>query len=108
MPIHTEQLVYDVAVTLAPGADVEVFADWMQEHHIPAMLATRCFSAAEFTRDDAAHMRFRLRCFVTERAALERYLSEHAPRLRDDFQRHFGEGATLRREVWQVLEVWER
>jgi hypothetical protein len=53
-------------------------------------------------------MRFRTRYFALDRAALERYLAEHASRLRNDFQRHFGEGSTVRREVWEVLEVWER
>ncbi len=108
MPAQKEALVYEVAVTLAAGADVEVFVDWMRDHHIPGLLATRCFTAAEFTRDDASHVRFRTRYFATDRAALERYLAQHAPRLRDDFQRHFGEGATVRREIWEVLEVWER
>jgi hypothetical protein len=100
--------VYEVAVTLAPGTDADVFADWMRDHHIPALLATGCFSAAEFTRDVASHVRFRTRYFPTDRAALERYNTEHAARLRADFQRHFGEGATVRRETWEVLEVWER
>ncbi|MGQ0641396.1 MAG: DUF4286 family protein [Gemmatimonadaceae bacterium] len=108
MPTSKDKLVYEVAVTLAPGTDADVFADWMRDHHIPALLATRCFSAAEFTRDDASHVRYRTRYFATDRAALERYLAGHATRLRADFQRHFGEGATVRREIWEVLEMWER
>lgn len=103
-----EKLVYEVAVTLASGTDPDVFADWMRDHHIPAILATGCFSAAEFTRDDGAHLRYRTRYFATDRASLDRYQAEHAPRLRADFQRHFGEGATVRREVWELLELWER
>jgi hypothetical protein len=108
MPAPNEKLVYEVSVTLAAGTDPDVFADWMRDHHIPALLATRCFSAAEFTRDDASHVRYRTRYFAMDRASLERYQAEHATRLRADFQRHFGEGATVRREVWEVLETWER
>ena len=108
MDLKRETVVYEVMVTLAAGTDVEVFADWMRDHHIPALLATRCFNAAEFERDTTVHLRFRTRYFATDRAALDRYLNEHAPRLRADLQRHFGEGATVRRETWEVLEVWER
>jgi hypothetical protein len=108
MASPADKLVYEVAVTLAPGADADVFADWMRDHHIPALLATRCFSAAEFTRDDSSHTRFRTRYFAIDRTALDRYLAEHTTRLRADFQRHFGEGATVRREIWEVLEIWER
>jgi hypothetical protein len=108
MPAPNEKLVYEVAVTLAPGADADVFADWMRDHHIPALLATGCFSAAEFTRDHASHIRYRTRYFAIDRDTLDRYQHEHAARLRADFQRHFGEGATVRREVWEVLERWER
>ncbi len=108
MPAREDKLVYEVAVTLGPGVDAGVFADWMRDHHIPGLLATRCFNAAEFTRDDASHTRFRTRYFAIDRPALERYLAEHAPRLRADFQRHFGEGSTVRREIWEVLEMWER
>ena len=108
MEIKRETLVYEVMVTLADGTDVEVFADWMRDTHIPALLATRCFSAAEFERDAAVHLRFRTRFFAIDRAAYDRYLSEHAPKIRADFQRHFGEGSTVRRETWEVIEIWER
>lgn len=103
-----ERLVYEVAVTLAPGTNEDEYGDWMRDHHIPALLATRCFSAAEVSREDGAAPRYRTRYFAVDRAALQRYLSEHAPSLREDFQRRFGAGAEVRRETWEILDVWER
>ncbi|MGH7710694.1 MAG: DUF4286 family protein [Gemmatimonadaceae bacterium] len=108
MSAHKEMLVYEVAVTLEQGADADVFVDWMHDYHIPGLLATRCFNAAEFTRDDTSHLRFRTRYFAIDREALDRYLAEHAPRLRAEFDRRFGQGTSVRREIWEVLEMWER
>ena len=107
MTPHEAPPIYEVVVTLAPGTDSEVFTDWMRDHHIPALLATRCFTAASFEREQSLHPRFRVRYFAIDRGSLDTYLAEHASRIRADFQRHFGEGATVRRETWEVLEVWE-
>jgi hypothetical protein len=103
---RAERLVYEVAVTLAPGTNEDEYGDWMRDHHIPALLATRCFNAAEVAREDGVTGRYRTRYFAVYRAGLERYLREHAPKLRDDFQRRFGSGAEVRRETWELLDTW--
>ena len=50
--------------------------------------------------------RYRIRYEAPDRAALERYLAEHAARLRGDFAAHFPAGVELSREVWDALQLW--
>ena len=72
--------------------------------HIPAVLATGCFSAASLSR--AAPGQYRTRYEAPDQATLDRYLAQHAPALRADFAAHFPEGVSVRRAVWEVLRAW--
>ena len=40
--------IYNVTITLEPEIEAQ-WLDWMQQHHIPAMLATKKFSGALMT-----------------------------------------------------------
>ena len=94
-------------VTAGVRADlVEEYEPFMRTIHIPGLLATGCFSGASFGR--SAPGRYRIRYEAYDRAALDRYLAEHAPRLRAEVDHRFPSGITLSREVWDVLEAWER
>ena len=72
----------------------------MQEHHIPALLATGCFRSAAFTCSAAG--RYRMRYDAPDEADLARYLATHAERLRAEFTGRFPAGIQLSREVWAV------
>lgn len=76
----------------------------MRRHHIPAILATGCFRRIRFDR--ASPARFRTSYEATSTADLDRYLREHAPRMRTEFQAEFPDGVTLTRETWTELESW--
>jgi hypothetical protein len=58
----------------------------------PDIVATGCFRRIRFER--ASSSRFRTRYEAGTEADLERYLHEHAPRLRTDFQAHFPAGSS--------------
>jgi hypothetical protein len=77
---------------------------YMREQHIPDLLATGSFAAASISRSPAGL--FRIRYEAHDRAALDRYLTEHAQRLRDHFARTFPEGIDVTREEWEVLQSW--
>jgi hypothetical protein len=72
--------------------------------HIPDLLATGCFASASF--DQAAPGQYRVRYRSKTREDLDRYLRDHAQRLRADFSKHFPSGVTISREVWETLQVW--
>jgi hypothetical protein len=95
---------YEVTTVVEPDL-VERYERFMRATHIPELLATGCFHGAAFTRSGPG--RYRTRYEAPSEAALERYLAEHAPRLREDFAAHFPRGITVSREVWAVLETWE-
>jgi hypothetical protein len=95
---------YEVTTTVEPAL-VEAYERYMRVTHIPDLLATGCFHGAAFTR--SAPGRYRIRYQAPAEADLERYLAEHAARLRDDFAAHFPRGITVSREVWVALQSWE-
>lgn len=77
---------------------------YMRERHIPDVLATDLFIGAQLSRVEDG--RYRVRYELQDRAALEKYLKVHAPRLRADFTAHFPDGIELKRDVWVTLQVW--
>jgi hypothetical protein len=97
-------LSYEVTVRTGTPDVGREFAAWMREEHIPDVLATGLFSGAEFGEMDATS--FRTRYLAASRANLDRYLAEHAPRLRDAFASRFGGSASTSREVWTLVQSW--
>lgn len=97
-------IAYEVTVEVA-DALVERYLEFMRSHHIPRILATGCFSHAEFNR--ATETRFRQRFLADTLVELERYLEAFAPGLRADYAKHFPEGTQLTREIWEELDRWK-
>ena len=96
-------ITYEVTATVDASL-IDAYERYMRDRHIPDVLASGCFVGASFARSEAG--RYRIRYEVRDRAVLDRYVAEHAPRLRADVERHFPSGVTLGREVWDVLESW--
>jgi hypothetical protein len=90
--------------TLMPPHLVDAYERYMREHHIPELLKTGCFQSAVLTR--SAPGRYRVRYEARNEADLERYLSKHAGRLREDFAIHFPDGVSTSREVWVTIQTW--
>ena len=96
-------IAYEVTVDVAPEL-VDQFVAFMLIRHIPDLLATGCFIGAELAQ--AGDTRFRQRYLALSREDLDRYLAEHAVRLREDFARHFPDGTAQTRDVWDQLKTW--
>ena len=90
---------------LVPSHLITAYERYMRERHIPEILETGCFQGAVLTR--GAPGRYRIRYEARIEADLERYLAEHAPRLRAEFTSHFPEGVTVSREVWVAVQAWD-
>jgi hypothetical protein len=93
-------IAYEVTVDV-DEALVEGYIAYMEAQHIPEILATGCFAVAELDRATAT--RFRQRYLAATLADLERYLEDHAPRLRRDYAERFPEGTSLSREIWEEI-----
>lgn len=96
-------IVYEVTVEVSEQL-VERYVAYMTGEHVPEVVATGCFTAAEFLR--ASPTRFRQRYLAASPEDLERYLERHAALLREDYARRFPEGTALTREIWDVEGRW--
>ena len=96
---------YEVTLQADPPL-AEAVEDHMRRHHIPRILQTGCFERIRFDRGSSSGQ-FRTTYEARSEAHLERYLQEHAPALRAQFQSEFPLGVTLTREIWRPLEFWQ-
>ena len=94
---------YEVTATVRADLS-EAYERYMRERHIPDVLATGAFVGASFSR--SAPGRYRVRYEAHGREALDGYLADHAPRLRQHFADTLPDGVTLSREEWDVLAAW--
>ena len=94
---------YEVTLQVQPSLASSV-EEFMTKSHIPDIYATGCFRGIRFSR--ASPNRFRTAYQADTQAELDRYLREHAPRFRAEFQARFPGGMTVTRETWIQTEVW--
>ena len=94
---------YEVTLQAVPTL-VSSVEEFMTQSHIPAIFATGCFRRILFSR--ASPTRLRTSYQADTQANLDRYLRDHAPRFRAEFQAKFPEGVTVTRETWSQREVW--
>jgi hypothetical protein len=97
-------ILYEVTLQVDPALGPAV-EQHMRRDHIPEIFASGCFQRIRFARASAA--RFRTSYEARNQSDLDRYLQDHAPRLRADFQAHFPTGVTITRGIWTEQEVWE-
>lgn len=98
-------IVYEVNLrverSIAPA-----YAQWLRAH-VEQMLALPGFIAAELFEDpdggDAAHLAWCCQYRLVDDAALDRYLREHAPRMRADGVTRFGDRFSATRRVLHPL-----
>ncbi|MBX3297526.1 MAG: DUF4286 family protein [Acidobacteria bacterium] len=94
------EMLYEVTVTVDASIE-EAFLSYMTGRHIPDVLATGCFIEAFFVTDEVG--RYRTTYVAADRSDLNRYFSEFAEGLRDDFVGHFPSGVTVERQIWRSL-----
>ena len=97
-------ITYEVTASVDPDL-VPAYEEYMRTRHIPDLLATGCFIGASFSRAEGS--RYRMRYEAPDQAALDRYVADHAPRLREHVHLVFPSGIRLERETWTVLEQWQ-
>ena len=84
-------ILYEVTLQVDPAMSRAV-EEHMRRDHIPNIFGSGCFHRIRFDRASTA--RFRTSYEARTASDLERYLREHAPGLRADFQAHFPTGVT--------------
>ena len=94
------QITYEVTANVEPEL-AEAYERFMIDRHIPDLMATGEFASATLGRSGAG--RYRVRYEARSREALDRYLAQHAPRLRAHFVETFPVGVELSREEWDTI-----
>lgn len=109
MSANQAEVVYEVSLEVDAAIEAEYLA-WLRAH-IDEICALPGFLGAQWLRVEepaAAAGRFGL-CVqyrLRDRAALEDYLREHAPRLRADGVARFGGRFQASRRILQPLVLW--
>jgi hypothetical protein len=91
-------LSYEVTIHVEDPSLTDALERYMVEKHIGEVFATGCFRDAHF--EQSAPDVYRSRYTVATQEELDRYLNEHAARLRADFLQHFPGGMRITRSVW--------
>jgi len=94
------RLSYEVTIHLDDPSLADALERYMIDTHLADVFASGCFVDAQFERADD----YRTRYTVASQADLDRYVSDHAPRMRADFIAHFPTGLTVTRAVWSTLQ----
>jgi hypothetical protein len=95
-------LSYEVTIELEDASLADALERYMVEKHVAEVLATGCFAAGRFERSTPGV--YRSRYDVVSQNDLDRYLAEHAPRLRADFVEHFPAALHVTRAVWSECQ----
>jgi Domain of unknown function (DUF4286) len=94
-------LSYEVTIQLDDPSLANALESYMRGGHLAAVLATGCFLDGRF--EQSAPDVYRTRYSVASQQDLDRYVEEHAPRLRADFQEHFPSGLKVTRAIWSEM-----
>ena len=92
-------LTYEITAIVEPSL-VEDYQKFMRDGHVPDLLATGCFVSASISRSEN---KFCIRYNAADSETLDRYLNEHAPRLRADFLARFPSGVDVTRDIWETV-----
>lgn len=93
-------LSYEVTIHVEDPSLAEALERYMSDKHLGEVFATGCFRDAQF--EQSAPDFYRSRYTVATQEELDRYLNEHAARLRADFLEHFPGGLRITRSVWST------
>jgi len=94
---------YEVRLEVDP-AHAAAIESYMRDEHIAEVLATGCFIGARFERAESGA--FRTTYVAATPGDLDRYMADHATRLRADFLTRFPDGVTPTRELWTEIQEW--
>ena len=94
-------VLYEVNVTLAPEIRDD-YAKWLKTH-VAEMLSIDGFIGASVFVDAEDECKMTAHYILRDQAALNSYLSEHAPRMREDGVKHFSDKFQATRRVMRVM-----
>ncbi len=103
-------ILYNVTINIDDSVH-DQWLHWMQEKHIPEVLATGKFSAARMVKvlveEEMGGTTYATQYTTDNKETLDRYYQEDAPRLREEGQRLFADKMMVfRTELEVISEFW--
>ena len=103
-------ILYNVTINIDDTVH-DQWLNWMQEKHIPEVLATGKFSAARMVKvlveEEMGGTTYATQYTTDSKATLDKYYQEDAPRLREEGQRLFPDKMMVfRTELEVISEFW--
>ena len=103
-------ILYNVTINIDDTVH-DQWLNWMQEKHIPEVLATGKFSAARMVKvlveEEMGGTTYATQYTTDSKATLDKYYQEDAPRLREEGQRLFTDKMMVfRTELEVISEFW--
>lgn len=99
-------IIYNVTIKLDEAIH-EPWLAWLQEQHIPDVLATGCFTKATILRllevDDSEGPTYAIQYFAESKANYNRYIEKYAPEMRQRSFDKWGNGFIAFRSVMAVV-----
>lgn len=94
--------IYEVTAIVDDSRRAE-FESYMSEEHVSDVLATGCFAAAFFAKDDESYV---FGYHVNTPEDMQRYLDQHAAKLRQDVVQRFGESVQTSRRMLDIIKLF--
>ena len=101
-------IIYNVTINIE-DATHDQWLTWMQQTHIPDMLATGKFSSAQLVKvlveEEMGGTTYSVQYLTDSKETLQRYYQEDAPRLREDGLKRFANKFVAFRTELQVIST---
>lgn len=99
-------IIYNVTIKLDESIH-EQWLSWLQDIHIPEVIATGCFTKATVLRlmeiDDSEGPTYAIQYFAESKALYNKYIELHAPEMRQRSFDKWGNSFIAFRSVMQVV-----
>lgn len=99
-------IIYNVTIKVADSI-AKAWLEWMQQEHIPEVIATNCFTHATVLRlldvDDAEGPTYAIQYFAESRALYNLYIEKHAAAMREKGYAKWADQFIAFRSVMQVV-----
>jgi hypothetical protein len=102
-PTFPERITYEVAARVEPPL-TDDFERYVRDSHLPAVVRTGCFVHATLQRAGAGA--YRVTHHAVSQSEVDRYLTQHAPALRERLWARFPTGIMLERTIWEDRARW--
>lgn len=102
----TEAVIYNVTIKVEAGI-AEAWLNWLLEEHIPEVMQTECFTDYKVVRllevDDSEGPTYAIQYSAQSKADYNRYVTVHAPAMRQKSFGKWGDRFIAFRSVMQVV-----